>query len=218
VIEETPVEAFPALLAVEGIAHGFTGRAPGIEVQVDRPLALQRLDEAHAAARVRLGIAAKSFITAEQVHGSDVAVVSAETPSPVSATDGLITADPNVCLGIYVADCGPVFLVEPECRVIALLHSGRKGTELGIVNVAIERMVRVFRCDPARMIVQLGPCIRPPHYEIDFAAAILARARAAGVPQVHDCGACTAAARDRYYSYRMEQGKTGRMLALLALQ
>ena len=38
-----------------------------------------------------------------------------------------------------------------------------------------------------------------------------------GVAEVVDCGDCTGANPDRYYSYRMEQGRTGRMLALLAL-
>jgi copper oxidase (laccase) domain-containing protein len=129
----------------------------------------------------------------------------------------LITSDLHVCLGIYVADCGAVFLVEPEKRVIGLLHSGRKGTELGITRVAIERMVSEFGCDPRKMIVQLAPCIRPPHYEIDFAAVIVRQARDAGVREVHDCGICTGQNVARYYSYRMERGRTGRMLAKLAL-
>ena len=87
--------------------------------------------------------------------------------------DGVITASPEVCLGVYVADCCAVYLVEPERRVIALLHSGRKGSELGIITVAIERMRTQFGCDPAKMIVQLSPCVRPPIYEIDFAALIV---------------------------------------------
>jgi hypothetical protein len=37
------------------------------------------------------------------------------------------------------------------------------------------------------------------------------------VKQIHDAGACTACDIDRYYSYRAEKGKTGRMLALLGL-
>jgi copper oxidase (laccase) domain-containing protein len=83
--------------------------------------------------------------------------------------------------------------------------------------VAIEEMRTEFGSRPADLIVQLGPCIRPPHYEIDFARQILADARAAGVQEVHDCGVCTACPPARYDSYRRELGKTGRMLALLAL-
>ena len=78
-------------------------------------------------------------------------------------------------------------------------------------------MVKRLGCEPAEIVAQLGPCIRPPHYEVDFAAQIIAQCRAAGVRQVHDCGICTACHPERYYSYRMEQGKTGRMLALLGL-
>ena len=38
-----------------------------------------------------------------------------------------------------------------------------------------------------------------------------------GVTAVHDCGLCTACDLDRYYSYRAEKGRTGRMLAFLSL-
>jgi hypothetical protein len=65
--------------------------------------------------------------------------------------------------------------------------------------------------------VQLSPCIRPPHYEIDFAAKILRQCREVGVKEVHDCGVCTACDLQNYYSYRAEKGRTGRMLALLAM-
>ena len=113
-------------------------------------------------------------------------------------------------------------MANPEHRYVAvslvdLLHSGRKGSELGIATAAIGRMRAGFGCDPADLIVQLGPCIRPPNYEIDFAALVLAQCRAAGIRQIFDCGTCTAANVGRYYSYRAERGKTGRMLALLAL-
>jgi polyphenol oxidase len=212
------MERFPALEAVPEVAHVFLGRAPGLDVKVDREEALQRLDSFHRTAREELGLGTRHFLVGEQVHGREVAVVDERTPAPVPGVDGLITASPEVCLGVYVADCCAVYLVEPVRRVIGLLHSGRKGSELGIVTVAIERMRTEFHCDPANIIVQLSPCIRPPNYEVDFAALIVERARAAGVAKVHDCGTCTGANPERYYSYRMERGKTGRMLAMLALR
>ena len=78
-------------------------------------------------------------------------------------------------------------------------------------------MVERFGSNPAELIVQLSPCIRPPHYEIDFAAEIIEQCRAQGVLQIHDSGVCTACDLHRYYSYRAEKGKTGRMLALIGL-
>ncbi len=213
-----PVETFPALAALPGIAHGFTTRIPGLEVKTDRATAVQRLDTFHAAARAGLGLAESHYVTAEQVHGCAVAIVDENTAAPVPGTDGLITACPAVCLGIQVADCCAVWLADPVRRVLALLHSGRKGSDLGITAVAVEKMRAHFGCEPADLIVQLSPCIRPPLYEVDFAALIRAQARAAGVRQIFDPGTCTGGNVDRYYSYRVEQGQTGRMLAFLALQ
>lgn len=212
-----PVEKFPALEAVPGLTHGFTGRVAGLDVQADREVALRRLDGHHAAARTALGLGEKRLVLGEQVHGREIALVDENTAGPVAGVDGLITASPGVCLGIYVADCCAVYLADPVRRVIALLHSGRRGSELGITAAALATMRADFGCDPADLVVQLSPCIRPPRYEVDFAALILAQCRAAGVTQVADCGICTGAQVGRYYSYRVERGQTGRMLALLAL-
>ena len=211
-------ETFPALRALPGIAHAFTHRIPGIDVRVDRDLAVRRLDETHCAIRVQLGIGARRFLLGEQIHGATVAIVDATTAADiVPGADGLITDDPRICLGVHVADCAPVFLIEPARRVIALLHSGRRGTEAGIVPAAIARLIADFHCDPACIIAQIGPCIRPPHYETDFAATIVQQCRAAGLQHIHDSGTCTATHVAHYYSYRVERGKTGRMLGLLAL-
>ena len=56
------------------------------------------------------------------------------------------------------------------------------------------------------LIVQLSPCIRPPHYEVDFAAEIVRQCRDAGVENVNDCNICTACDLQHYYSYRAEKG------------
>lgn len=211
-------EQFLALSRLPGIAHAFTGREPGIDVQVNREEALRRLEGVHEDIRRELGLGSYAFCTAKQVHGKAIArVTAASVAAPLPEADGLITNEPDVCLGIYTADCGPVFLVDPVRRAIGLVHSGRKGSELSITTEAIRRMEAEFGSRPQDLVVQLGPCIRPPYYEVDFASMIMAQARAAGVEQVYDCGTCTAAAPERYYSYRRELGKTGRMVALLAL-
>ena len=212
-----PYETFPALES-HPVLHAFTGRVPGLDVRIDRATALGRLDVHHKEIRSHIGAGGHHFATAEQVHGAGISVVRSPSAPPFPGVDGLITDDPRICLGIYVADCGPVWLVDPVRRAIGCVHSGRKGTQLGIVPAAIEAMVKNFGCEPSRMVAQLGPCIRPPHYEVDFASDILRQCRAAGLPHVHDSGRCTATEVQRYYSYRREKGQTGRMLALLALR
>ncbi len=220
VAAQSAVEFFPALAASGVVRHAFIGRIPGIGVATGREQALARLDDVHRTLRRELGMGEQVFASAQQVHGKEVAVIDRPLTAPhcFAAADGLVTDQPGVSLGIYVADCGAVFLVDPVRRALGLVHSGKKGTALGIVPVAIGQMVEHFGSVPADIILQLSPCIRPPNYEIDFAAEIVRQARAAGVEQIHDAGRCTAADLTRYYSYRAEKARTGRMLALLALR
>lgn len=192
---------------------------PGIDVSYDKAEVLARLDVVHRQVRDSLGLGQTAFLTAEQVHGRKVAVID----SPIlvdrcfDSCDGLVTNQRDVCLGIYVADCCAVFLFDPVHGAIGLVHSGKKGTELGIVSEAIALMQARFSSNAPDLIVQLSPCIRPPHYEVDFAAEIVRQCRDAGVENVNDCDTCTACDLQHYYSYRAEKGRTGRMLALLAL-
>jgi copper oxidase (laccase) domain-containing protein len=213
----TPIETFPALSAIDFVRHGFVTRVPGLDVKIDREAALMRLTEFHREARAQLGLERMHFVTAEQVHGCKVAAGDRATASPVPGADGLITNQPGVCLGIYVADCAAVYLVDVRRRAIGLVHSGKKGTELGIVREALEQMRAHFGSAPDDVVAQISPCIRQPHYEVDFPAQIIEQCRQAGVQQVNDCCLNTAADLDRYYSYRIEKGKTGRLLALLAI-
>ncbi|HEV3148792.1 MAG TPA: polyphenol oxidase family protein, partial [Chthoniobacterales bacterium] len=242
--------------------HVFTRRFPGIDVSHDKAEALRRLEAAHREIRCAIGINDWPVLTAEQVHGDQIAIVAepgragqllqqrsvtdrsdtnrrsratqpigsigcpsgatradlpAESDVEFAGCDGIITNRREVALGIHVADCCAVYIVDPITAAIGLVHSGKKGTALGIAAKAIQQMKEKFGSNPAEMIVQLSPCIRPPHYEIDFAADIIAQCRKMGVKQIHDSGACTACHPDLYYSYRAEKGKTGRMLALLGL-
>ena len=214
-----PVELFPALKATASIGHAFIARIPGINVSHDKAQALKALDAAHREARREIGIADWPLLTAQQIHGDKIAVVDHAVPKSQEfpGCDGLITNQRRIALGIHVADCSAIYIVDPKTPAIGLVHSGKKGTEQAIAANAIRQLEENFGSSPPDLIVQLSPCIRPPHYEIDFAAKIVEQLRTAGVKQIHDSGVCTACDIDRYYSYRAEKGKTGRMLALLGL-
>jgi len=226
-------EQFPALSAIGICRHVFIQRIPGIDVSHDKAEVLERLDAAHREIRKETGFGNWPLFTAEQIHGNEIALIdkvgsalradrgrrgAASLPGrEFPACDGIITNQRGVALGIYVADCCAVYIVDPRTPAIGLLHSGRKGTELGVVTNAIRQMIERFGSNPANMIVQLSPCIRPPHYEVDFAAEIIRQCRSIGIKEIHDSGVCTACDLGRYYSYRAEKGKTGRMLAMIGL-
>jgi copper oxidase (laccase) domain-containing protein len=206
-IDAPALDRFPVLRDVRGVDHLFTTRLT--------PQAPARYapDADHAT----LGLRASTWRFAEQTHGCGVARVNGESPRVTPGVDALCTNEPGLALGIYVADCGAVFLADPAHHAIGLAHSGRKGTELNILSALVRTMEKEFGTRPEDLVGQLSPCIRPPHYESDFAATLRAQARDLGIGTFADAGCDTAANLDRYFSYRAEKGHTGRMLAGLVL-
>lgn len=212
-----PINSLPGFRAT------WIPRIPGVVVEdADRDEAMRRLRPHHENAVAAFGGTAESWWRAEQVHGTGVAVVpGAETISApdglpvVPGVDGLVTNTPGTVLAIYVADCGAIWLADQQTGAIGMLHSGKKGTEGNIFQTALETMAREFGTRPEDVTAVLGPCIRPPHYEIDFATEIGRQAEQAGLASFTDCRENTATDLARHYSYRIEMGKTGRMMALI---
>ena len=186
-------------------------------MSLDREETLARLREGFESTIEQLGLRPDQVASAQQVHGGEVA--KALGPGDLPGVDGLVTDVPGLALRIVVADCCAVYLVDPVRRAIGLVHSGKKGAEAEISAVAIRAMQDHYGSRPADLVVRLSPCIRPPAYEVDIAAAIRSQVAAAGVPvdSIHDDRVCTSSDLGKYYSYRVEKGATGRMFAVLAL-
>ena len=196
---------FPEL-EQRGVLHGFTLRSapPITSLMLPKILKKESL--------------AINFVSAEQTHGAGVAVVSSgEAGQMIPSVDALITREKNLSLVVRVADCGPVWIHCGKTGAIGLVHSGRKGTEAGVVPATIRRMKQEFGSDPEEMMALLGPCIRPPYYDVDFASEILRQLKGEKVGKVVDSGLCTAANLKRFYSYRAEKGQTGRHFVFLSL-
>ena len=214
---ETRWMTFADLESLSGFRHGFVLRQPEMETRLEREEALLRLKPWHDAHVRSLGFEPDALLLAEQLHGVEVAVDDGFQQRVVPGVDGLVSNRAGTVLGIYVADCCAVYVVDPVAGSFGLAHSGKKGSEAGIIERMIQMMVEHHGANPKQMLVRLGPCIRPPAYEVDFVQWIVEGARRAGVPanQIRDDGMCTTQDLDRFYSYRAEKGFTGRMLALL---
>ncbi|BCX50199.1 polyphenol laccase [Haloferula helveola] len=206
------------LAELPGLRVDFISKVPGVDIDGERDEVLERLEPFHRA-HVLETFGQDDWWRAAQVHGREVAVIEesfrGERRPTIPDVDGLVTDVPGEILGIYVADCGPIWLADRVSGAVGVLHSGKKGTELGILEEGLRVMAEHYGTEPGDVTVVLGPCIRPPHYDIDFAADIARQAAGVGVGQFHDCGRDTAVMPDDYYSYRMEKGRTGRMLALI---
>lgn len=212
---------FPKLEEIHGIEHYFICRLPGIETRCDRETALRILAQPQMEVLRSCGFDGRCIITGEQVHGAEVAVLMDNEPLPpvpIRGIDALVTNRKDIALGVYVADCAPVFFVDSNRGVIGLAHAGKRGTEAGIIPRTLRNMQNAFGCKPEEVFIQIGPCIRPPHYETDFASEISRHAQREGVRRIADCGICTASDLTKFYSYRKENGRTGRMLAVLAFR
>jgi hypothetical protein len=186
------------------------------------------------------GRIAMPIVWMEQVHGSDVAVVSEVTTEPIAGVDVLVTAQPEIGLGVLVADCVPVLYADPDAGVVAAAHVGRRGLVAGTAVRAVATMTELG-AEPTRTQVWLGPSICGRCYEVppkmraeveaaapgsatgtskgkpavDLRAGLRRQLLAAGVGAVRDVGPCTLESAD-HYSYRRD-GVTGRSAGVIML-
>lgn len=161
------------------MAQGFTTRHEGVSRHPYNSLNLgtTTLDGIHNVQGNRsllaraFGSRPERLVTASQVHGTDLLVI--DQPNDDFAhflkleCDGIVTNQPGVMIGVTVADCVPVLLLDPEKRVAAALHAGWKGTANGIVRKGVAALVEQFGSRPANILAAVGPGIGACCYEVD---------------------------------------------------
>ena len=114
----------------------------------------------------RFGIEA-SLASCGQVHGVEVVDAGASSKwCEYSGCDALYTANGGMALGIKVADCLPVTLIDPLQSVMANIHSGWRGTAARIVPATVSRLRTETAFDPSSASAWLGPSIRSCCFEV----------------------------------------------------
>jgi len=205
------------------------------------------VEENHRRALAALGVRHERVVTPHQVHGTHVQVVGLADSSTVQpATDGLLTATPQVTLLLRFADCVPLLLFDPVHRAVGLVHSGRQSTAGNIAGQAVRTLVEHVGSDPADLWAGVGPAIGPCCYEVgpdvipsitqasprgvqvlhrrngalylDLPGLVRAQLQAAGVNQIEMANLCTACHTDEWFSHRAEGGQTGRFGVLVTLR
>ncbi|OQX20559.1 MAG: copper oxidase [Desulfobulbaceae bacterium A2] len=186
------------------------------------------------------------LVSARQVHGTGVRVITAAAAEDIEVADcdALITALPGVGLMIQQADCQGILLHDPGRRVVAAIHAGWRGSVANIIAETIAVLSGRFQSDPhdLRAIVSpsLGPCcaefvnhrqelppsfspcqVRPNHF--DFWRLSREQLVAAGLTsqRIEATEQCTRCGKD-FFSYRRarQQGRaeTGRQASVIALR
>ncbi len=224
-----------------GVVAGITGRGPDRA----RPFDLGLAGEATPVGRVMdcwnaLLESLPEFqgtVVSRQVHGKEVRWQHPARGLVIQqGSDGHMTAAPGLLLAVTVADCIPVYLVDPETRVIALLHAGWRGVANGI----LERAIYLFQQGAARVdsiLLHCGVGICGTCYQVgsevmeacgveartgeknhlDLRGTLVDQARAAGVVHISTSQFCSQHDSELFFSHRGSGGKDGRQVAYLGL-
>jgi YfiH family protein len=176
----------------------------------------------------------------QQVHGS--AVVCLDNTSEHLPADAAFTTKPNVVCVVRTADCLPILLCNEAGTKVAAIHAGWRGLAAGV----IENTLQAIQAPGEKLLVWLGPAIGPEAFEVgdevkaqfvqhDPAAASAFKQQKHGKWQANIYelakqrlnlynvtsvfgGEFDTYNDDRFFSYRREGVKAGRMASLIWFQ
>lgn len=121
-------------------------------------------------------------LQAHQTHTDRVAVINSEsiTREDLYGIDALITAIPDLAIGVRTADCIPILLYDPKSRAIAAIHSGWRGTILKISQKTIAAMSESYGTSAVNLHSVIGPGIGPDNFQVG--EEVVSEFRNAGFP------------------------------------
>lgn len=112
------------------------------------------------------GLQDDALATVKQVHSATAVTLDAVPALAVRPdADGMVTATPNIILGILTADCVPVLFQDARAGVIGAAHAGWKGAYSGILENTIRAMENLG-ANRAEIRALIGPCIAQKSYEV----------------------------------------------------
>ncbi len=236
--------SYPDLIAAQSTRHGGVSSPPYHTLNLgwntgDRPENAVENRRRFAAA---VGFDPECLAYSKQVHG--IEVLHAQQPGMYEGYDALITQQPDIVLAVGIADCAPVLVYDRRHRAVAAIHAGWRGMAGGIILRTLERMAALFGTSGSDCLAYIGPCIDACAFEVGEEVAVqfaeaykrfdsaagkyfidLKRAAAAqlqtfGLPesQVEISPYSTVRDNTDFFSYRLEKGDTGRMLAVIGLR
>jgi polyphenol oxidase len=155
------------------IRHGFFTRQGGVSQDIYEGLNIG-LGSSDRAEHVRenrrrvadwFGLPLERLATIHQVHSPDVVVVDGSYTGERPQADALVTASPDLILGVLSADCGPILFLDGENGVIGAAHAGWKGALGGVLENTIDAMVGLG-AERSAIVACLGPSIGARSYEV----------------------------------------------------
>jgi YfiH family protein len=162
----------------------------------------------------------------------------------IENTDAMVTNLTHTMLTVLTADCVPILLFDPIQNAIGVVHAGWRGTQANIVAKTIQTMQKEFDSNTKDIMVGVGPSIGKCCYEVgeevathfkEYKSAIVQEGSKYKIDlpkinqiQLIDAGVkkeqitlshiCTSCEVEKFFSYRKEQGCSGRFMSLIGLQ
>jgi len=157
--------------------------------------------------------------------------------------DALITDMKGVVLTILTADCVPILLYDKEKKVVAAVHAGWKGTKAELAAKTVRKMQEVFGSAPEDIVAGIAPAIGRCCYEVgeevakhffdlpegytkkgekymlDLSYINKYQLLETKIKEEHIemSDICTACETERFFSYRKEQGCSGRFMSMIGI-
>jgi len=188
------------------------------------------------------------FVGMKQVHGVTVQLIDQTNQGTLLPnTDGLVTATPQLFLGVKVADCVPLFFYDPVKKKVGVAHAGWRGT-LNNICLNMIRKLQDTGSDPKNIFVGIGPHIGGCCYDVtweraklflekfrdpkiafqnegkwflDIGQANKTQLLESGVKSEHIDAplTCTSCQNDLFFSYRKDSKETfGEMLGIIGIR
>jgi hypothetical protein len=210
-----------------GLRHGFTTRRAGNMKDPEKRKAAAKL----------LGLSEP--LTLKQVHGTTIH--DAITENAGLEGDGWLLSRRGLTVGVYAADCVPLFLWAEDGNAAGVFHAGWRGTAKGMALAAVAAFRDRLGIPASRLSAatgaHIGACCYKvgPEFEKDFTASSLSRRDGAlwldlaketrrqlveaglSPEKIGAPAPCTASNADDYFSFRRDK-QDARMLALLSLE
>ena len=173
-----------------------------------------------------------------QVHG--VNVVRALGGENAQECDALWSDQRGVSIGIKIADCLPVTMIDPAHSIIANVHSGWRGAAQRITSRTLDTLEHSSAFDSSNAFAYLGPSIRvccfevgdevaarfdeqfidrthsKPHVDLPAMTRAILRARGFAAERISDSELCTRCEGSIFHSYRRGGAGGGRNLQVVA--
>lgn len=179
-----------------------------------------------------------------QKHTDIVQIVNDDLSPRVA--DAVVAHRTGLMIGVQTADCVPILLCDPQCRVVAAVHAGWRSTAEGILKKTLAVFADHYYSKPSDVLIAIGPAIcgscyevgpevadgvsratgagnylfvKGSKYHIDLRAANRQQALSFGVlnENIWIAPDCTHCLPEKYYSYRYAKGVAGRLYSCIAL-